>query len=104
MSDEIELCADGGVDLGMSVPVHVAPQRGNTVEILLSVKIVKMDARAALDDRRIFLRVGPHLGEGMPERRRVDPAQTFRSSFLPVHSSEASVSGAEELAERRVSL
>ena len=71
MGDLFELLADRVVEFLLAVTVHVAPQRGNPVEIFSSMHVDQVIAVAAADDAGLFAHPFLHLRERMPEIRVV---------------------------------
>jgi hypothetical protein len=65
--DAIELVLDGDVDGRVAVAVHVAPQRGDAVDVGVALGVVERRVVRALDDREVLLRPALLLGEGVPE-------------------------------------
>ena len=56
-----------GVELGLAVAVHVAPQRRHAVEIAPALGVDQVVALAPFDDQRRLGQPVAHLGERMPE-------------------------------------
>src|SRR3954462_12479760 len=68
-----ELAPDGGVDGRVAVPVHVAPQRGDPVQVGVAVGVVQRAAVGTLDHQDLVVG-GPALllGERVPEDLAVE--------------------------------
>jgi hypothetical protein len=71
----VQLRADRLVDLPLAVPVHVAPERADAIEVAVAQIVDELVALRALDDQRIVRRPDRHLGEGMPDMRPVQGEQ-----------------------------
>lgn len=67
VGDAVELIAHGSVDLGNAMSVDVAPQRGDSIEILPSFDVDQMESLAPFDDRRTFFAVRRHRCERVPD-------------------------------------
>ena len=65
--DAVELVAYGGVDARVAVPVDVAPQRRDAVDVATAVDVDEVGALGALDDQRLIVDPAALLGEGMPD-------------------------------------
>jgi hypothetical protein len=65
--DAIELVLDGDVDGRVAVAVHVAPQRGDAVDVGVALGVVERRVLGRLDDREVLLLPALLLGEGVPE-------------------------------------
>ncbi len=65
--DPVELGADGGVDRGLAVPVDVAPERRDAVQVPAAVGVDQVVALGRGDHERVGGEPLLHLGEGMPE-------------------------------------
>ena len=74
--DAVELIADRLVDAGMPVSVHVAPERGDAVDVATAVGADQVGALAALDDQRFVLRPTLLLCERVPQMARVEVLDT----------------------------
>ena len=72
MRHPVQLGADRVVDLPLPVPVHVAPERADAVEVAAAEVVDQRVALGALDDQRIVRRPDRHLGERVPD---VGPVQ-----------------------------
>ena len=63
-----ELRADRAVDLRMAMPVNVAPQRRDAVDVRVAVDVIQVGPLGAIDHERwLALAPGLLLGERMPE-------------------------------------
>ena len=69
MGDPVELRAHRGVDVRVAVPMHVAPQRGDTVDVPAPGGVHEPHAVGGLDRGCGLGLVAPHLGERVPEVR-----------------------------------
>jgi hypothetical protein len=76
VSDFVQLTTNGRVDPRMPMPVDVAPQAADAVEIGATVDIVKRAAFGSLDHQRL---VFGHLGEGMPDVAAIPIDKLFAS-------------------------
>ena len=63
MRHAVQLLARGRVELGVAMPMNVAPQAANPVEIIVAVDIRKRTAPRPLYNQRF---VFSHLREGVP--------------------------------------
>ena len=72
----IELLADGGVDPRMAVPVDVAPQAADAVEVLAAVDVHQHAALGPLEDQRLVL---GHLREGVPDKLAIPSLELFNN-------------------------
>ena len=79
VGDPVELIADGPIDLGNPVPVHVAPQRRDAVEIASARGVDQLEALGSLDDRGLLAGMHPHGSEGMPHLVGVGPQEFVES-------------------------
>ncbi len=66
MSDAVKLVADGEIELGNPMPVNVAPQRRDAIEVFSAVQVDQETASRFGDDQRSFGGIGLHGREGMP--------------------------------------
>jgi hypothetical protein len=71
VGDAVELGPDGAVDVVVAVAVHVAPQRGDAVDVAPAIGVDQVGALGALHDQRRLLLPAPLLREGVPEVRAV---------------------------------
>jgi hypothetical protein len=55
----------------VAVPVHVAPQRRDAVDVAPALDVDELAAVGRLDDRSVLLRPALLLGEGVPEIRSI---------------------------------
>jgi hypothetical protein len=62
-----ELVAHRGVDPRMSVPVHVAPQRRDAIDVAVAIDVDQVGALATFDDQRVLAHPAALLRERMPE-------------------------------------
>ena len=67
MGHPVELLADRAIDGRVPVPVHVAPQRGDAVEIRAPAVVEEVPPFRALDRQRLLLLPALLLGEGVPK-------------------------------------
>jgi hypothetical protein len=65
--DPVELLAHGRVDAGMAMPVDVAPERGDAVDVAVPLVVDEIRSLGALDNQRLFLDPALLLGERVPE-------------------------------------
>ena len=72
VGDPVELVPNGVVDFRDAVAVDVAPHGGGAVYVAHPVDVFQVDPVGAGDDDGVFLRVVPHLGEGMPDELAVE--------------------------------
>jgi hypothetical protein len=65
--DPVELCPDRRVDPRVAMPVHVAPQRRDAVDIAAAVGVEEVGALSLADHDRVLADPVPHLRERVPE-------------------------------------
>ena len=66
--DALELRVDRRVDRRMPVPVDVAPERGDAVDVRVAVGVVEVGALGVIDDHdRLVLAPSSLLRERMPD-------------------------------------
>ena len=83
MGDPVELRAHRGVDVRVAVAVHVAPQRGDTIDVPASGRVDEPHAVGGLDRGRRLGLVALHLRERMPEvRDRTMPSAASAAEHL----------------------
>ncbi len=87
----VQLRADRLVELGHTVAVHVAPQRGGAVEVAPPVGIDQLASLASHDDRRSLLLPGTLLGEGVPQHGVIAAAEIV--AVRPGHGPNATGAG-----------
>jgi hypothetical protein len=67
VGDPVELLAQRRVDAGMAMPVDVAPQRGDPIDVAATVAADQLRPLGPLDHRRLFLDPALLLGERVPQ-------------------------------------
>ncbi len=67
VGDPVKLVAQRGVDARMAVPVDVAPERGDAVDVAVAVDVDEVGTLRALDDQLLLLLPAALLRERMPE-------------------------------------
>jgi hypothetical protein len=72
VGDAVELVMDRRVDGVVAVPVDVAPQRGDAVDVGVPVGVVESRPLRAVDDHWLLLFPPLLLGERMPENAAVE--------------------------------
>jgi hypothetical protein len=92
--DAIHLRAQCRVERRMAVPVHVAPERRDAVQVAPSVGIDEPAATALDDHERIVGEPFPHLGERVPEVRPVPRDRASRVGHRTTPTSRAAFANA----------
>ena len=109
VADQVDLVAERLVELGHPVAERRDPQRRDGIEVAVAVDVDQLATLAALDDDRLVVGVGRHLGEAVPHHRgvAVDPsvpcALGRHARRLPVrlHRSRTGGTGGGPAAIRR---
>src|SRR5258708_26091857 len=65
------------VDLSLSVPMDVHPQRGDAIEIAVAACIDQVVALAGDDHQRLVVRPDLHLGKWMPNMAEIEIEQAL---------------------------
>ena len=73
--DPLELVVHGLVDQRVAVPMDVAPQRRNAIEIPLAVDVDQLETVASADDGKTLIPPRLHRREGMPQVLAIKPPQ-----------------------------
>ncbi len=72
VGDAVELFAQRRVDAGVAMPVDVAPQRGDAVDVAPALAVDQLRSLSPLDHQRLFLDPALLLGERVPEMVAVE--------------------------------
>lgn len=77
MRQAFDLSADRGVDMGVTVPVDIGPDRAVSIEIFLPFGIAQGGPFSGYKNQRVMIRCTPirHLGKRMPEVSFIEVAQ-----------------------------
>lgn len=78
MRDSIELLAQSKVDFWHAMPMHVAPQRRDTIEVTTTIRVDQLEAFGGGDDRGVIGDEFTHLAERMPDVSVVQVAKQCR--------------------------
>ena len=65
--NSIQLLANGIVDLGDAMSVHVAPQRRDAIEITVAVRVNQVETVTGGNDGRVLVPIRLHRSKGMPD-------------------------------------
>jgi hypothetical protein len=78
VSDPVELLAHGSVELRVTVPVNVAPQRGDAIDVAPPSRVDQVGALGFLDHHRLLLHPALLLGERVPDEALIELGNGLR--------------------------
>jgi hypothetical protein len=83
VGDAVELVAHRGVDARVAVPVDVAPERRDAVDVAVAVDVDQVRALGPIDDQQVLVHPALLLRERVPEMCAIGGGEIHAATVAP---------------------